>query len=41
MTTIIRIILIEELYLQCEKNNIPFSTLYVTKTGTSRYRLYC
>ena len=41
MTTIIKIILIEELYLQCEKNNIPFSTLYVTKTGTSRYRLYC
>jgi len=39
MTRIIRIVLIEGLYLHCEKNNIPFSVVHGTKTGTSGYKL--
>jgi hypothetical protein len=37
MTQIIRIILIGDIYLQCEKDSIPFSGIYVVKTGTSGY----
>jgi len=40
MTKIIKIILIEGLYLHSEKNIIPISVVYVTKTRTSGYRLY-
>jgi hypothetical protein len=40
MTKIIKIILIEELYLHCEKNTIPISVVHVTKTGVSGYRLH-
>ncbi len=39
MTGIIKIILIEDLYLHREKDNIPISVVHVTKTGTSGYRL--
>ena len=39
MTRIIRIILIEGIYLHSEKDSIPISVIYVTKTGTSGYRL--
>lgn len=39
MTRIIRIIMIVVLYLHCEKNCIPISAIYVTKTGTSGDRL--
>jgi len=39
MTGIIKIILIDTLYLHCEKNSIPISDIYVTKTGDSGYRL--
>lgn len=41
MTTIIKIFLIEDLYLHCEKNYIPISALYGIKTGTSGHRVYC
>lgn len=41
MTTIIIIILIEELYLYCEKNYILFSIIHVTKTGASGFRIRC
>jgi hypothetical protein len=40
MTKIIKIILIEELYLRCEKDIIPISVVYVTKTSVPGYRLY-
>lgn len=40
MTRIIRIILIEVIYLHCEKDIIPISVVYVTKTRASGYRLY-
>ena len=39
MTKIIRLILIEGLYLHREKDVIPVSVVYVTKTGTSGHRL--
>lgn len=39
MTRIIKIILIEDLYLHCEKDNIPIGVVYVAKTGTSGCRL--
>lgn len=39
MTRIIRIILIEDIYLQSEKDVIPISVVYVAKTGASGYRL--
>ena len=39
MTKIIRLILIEGLYLHREKDSIPISVVYVAKTGTSGYRL--
>lgn len=39
MTKIIRLILIEGLYLHCEKDTIPFSVVHAAKTGTSGYRL--
>ncbi len=41
MTGIIKIILIEVLYLCREKCFIPFSVVYVTKTGASGHRLCC
>ena len=41
MTIIIKIILIERLHLHCEKDIIPISVIYVTKTGVSGYRLHC
>ncbi len=41
MTTIIRINLIEALYLQREKDNIPFGAIHFSKTGTSGDRLCC
>lgn len=40
MTQIIRIILIEGLYLYREKDTIPIGVVYVAKTGTSGDRLY-
>ncbi len=39
MTGIIKIILILDLYLHCEKDNIPISVVHVTEAGTSGYRL--
>ena len=39
MTQIIKIILIDNLYLHREKDNIPISVVYVAKTGASGYRL--
>jgi hypothetical protein len=39
MTKIIKTILIERLHLYCEKDIIPISVIYVTKTGVSSYRL--
>ncbi len=39
MTRIIRIILIEDIYLQSEKDIIPISVVHVTKTGASGSRL--
>jgi hypothetical protein len=39
MTRIIEIVLNGVLYLHCEKDSIPFSVDYVTKTGASGYRL--
>jgi hypothetical protein len=39
MTGIIRIILIEDIYLHREKDIITVSVVHVTKTGTSGYRL--
>ncbi len=35
MTRIIKIILIDNLYLHREKDNIPNSVVYVAETGTS------
>lgn len=32
-------ILIDDLYLHREKDNIPISVIYVTKTSASGYRL--
>jgi hypothetical protein len=39
MTGIIKIILIDTLYLHREKDIIPVSVVHVAKTGTSGYRL--
>ncbi len=39
MTRIIRIFLIESIYLHREKDTIPISAIYVTKTGSSGYGL--
>lgn len=39
MTGIIKIILIEDLYLHCEKYILSIGFVYVAKTGTSGYRL--
>jgi len=39
MTRIIRIILIEGLYLHSEKDIISNGVVYVAKTGASGYRL--
>ena len=39
MITIIKIILIEGLYLHCEKYNISIDVVHATKTSTSGYRL--
>jgi hypothetical protein len=39
MTRIIRINLIEGLYLQREKDTIPISVVYVAKAGASGYGL--
>ena len=39
MTGIIKIILIDDLYLHREKDNIPISVVHVTEAGTSVYRL--
>ena len=41
MTRIIEIVLNGVLYLQSEKDSIPISVDYVTKTGTSGDRLRC
>jgi len=40
MTRIIRIFLIESIYLHREKDIIPIGAIYVTETGTSGCRLY-
>lgn len=39
MTRIIRMILIDVLYLHREKDNITISVVYVAKTGASGYRI--
>lgn len=39
MTGIIKIILIDTLYLHREKDNISISVVHVAKTGASGYRL--
>jgi hypothetical protein len=39
MTRIIRIILIEDIYLHREKDIITVSVVHVAKTGASGYRL--
>jgi hypothetical protein len=39
MTRIIWKLLIQGIYLQSEKDIIPFSVDYVTKTGTAGFRL--
>ena len=41
MTTIIKIFLIDSIYLRREKNNIPINAIYVSKTNSSGCRLYC
>lgn len=40
MTKIIKIFLIESLYLRCEKDNSTFSIVYVIQTRSSGFGLY-
>ena len=40
MTKIIKITLIEVLYLPCEKSDILISFVYASKTSAPGYRLY-